>query len=129
MQKIKRITVLCLLSILSISLSAQSLWLESRACYIGTKEVWQDNYKWSEPIYSKINIEVREHSVLVLAKNSYIVHTRFLIEETDEYASFSGIDDEGDLCVIKLGSMDNSSEGYICFEYANMALYYVVRRL
>jgi len=126
MKKFLSIAVFCLLSMV---VTAQSLWLQSTKCYVGTKEIWQENYKWSDPLYSKINIEIRKHSVLVLAENSFIVHTKFLIEETEDYSSFSGVDDEGDQCVIKLGSMGNSSEGYICFEYANVAFYYVVKRL
>jgi len=88
--------------------------------------MYESEYVWSEPYVSKINIEIRKNTIMVLAENSFIVHTHRLLQETEEFLMYSGVDDEGDKCIVKIGAMNNSPNLYISFEYANVAFFYVI---
>lgn len=118
------VLIVCLL--LGTALQAQSVWYQSSKCYIGAKKAYESEYIWSDPYVSKINIEIRKNSIMVLAENSFIVHTHQLLQETEGFLMYSGVDDEGDKCIVKIGAMNNSPNLYISFEYANVAFFYVI---
>ena len=125
----KKFLILTVILLLNIAGAAQSIWYQSSKCYIGAKKVHDSEYVWSDPQFAKINIEIRKNSILVLAENSFIVHTYQLLEEKSDFLMYAGIDDEGDKCVVKIGSLNNSPNLYISFEYANVAFFYVVKTL
>lgn len=107
------------------------IWIRTTQSNLGTKAEWETYYKWSEPVFTSIDISVTTNKITVYAQNTFIVRITETIRSSNNFsdAIFKGIDDEGIRCIVRIGKDSDSGQGYIAFEYSNLCFFYFAERL